>query len=141
MMLATTVAVVANSEAMVEYLQEYCELSGYSQSFIGIVLLPLVGDLCHVTSTYFAMKGNMELAVNIAMQSALQIALVVLPVAVFIGYILGQPMTLDFKGQHTVCLLGSAIITFAVMVDGKSNWLRGLILLSTYAFICVLIFF
>merc|ERR1719428_1051532 len=101
-MILGTVAVVLNSEVMVEYLQDHCEASGLSQSFVGIVLLPLVGDLSHITSTYFAMKGRMELAVNIAMQSAIQIALVVLPISVLLGYVLGQPMTLQFQMLHTI---------------------------------------
>merc|ERR1719428_150072 len=139
-MILGTVAVVVNSEGMIEYLVEYCEASGLSQSFIGIVLLPIVGDLSHITSTYFAMKGRMELAVNIAMQSAIQIALVVLPISVLLGYVLGQPMTLQFQMLHTIALLGSAVVTFTVIVDGKSNWLRGLTLLTTYGLICVLVF-
>jgi len=129
-----------SSEFMVNSLDQFCESAGLSQTFVGFVILPIAGDLTHAGAVYLAMKGKMNLAINIAMASAIQVALVIVPISVFLGSYLHKPMTLAFDSVYGVTLIISAVITFAVIVDGKSNWLRGYALLTTFTFICLVIF-
>lgn len=136
-----TIMCALSSEALVEAVSGFAQESGYSKTFLGVVILPIAGDLTHVSAVYMAMKGKMELATSIALSSSIQIAMVVLPTAVFLGYLMEQPMTLNLRAMHSVCLVVSAVITFAVMVDGKSNWLRGYTLLTTFFMIALIVFF
>jgi Ca2+:H+ antiporter len=136
-----TILCTLSSEALVEAVSGFAQESGYSKTFVGVVVLPIAGDLTHVSAVYMAMKGKMELATSIALSSSIQVAMVVLPIAVFMGYLMDQPMTLNLRAMHSVCLVVSAVITFAVMVDGKSNWLRGYTLLTTFFMIALIVFF
>mmetsp|Transcript_104016 Transcript_104016/g.335400 ORF Transcript_104016/g.335400 Transcript_104016/m.335400 type:complete len:576 (+) Transcript_104016:161-1888(+) len=141
-LLAISTAVMAvSSECMVLSLDDFCHSIGLSQTFVGMVLLPIAGDLSHMSAVYFAMKGKMDLSISIALASAIQIALVVTPFSVVFGQFVGQPMTLEFHSVHSVTIMISAIITFAVLVDGQSSWLRGYTLLTTFVLICLVIFF
>merc|ERR1719161_1319604 len=141
MLVGATVLCALSSEVLVEAVSGFAIESGMSKSFLGVVVLPIAGDLTHVSAVYMAMKGKMELATSIALSSAIQIAMVVLPLAVFMGYLLDQPMTLNLRVMHSVSLVVSAVVTFAVMVDGKSNWLRGYTLLTTFFMIALIVFF
>lgn len=140
MLLVSTLFLAASSECMVHALDNFCHQVGLSQTFVGVVLLPLAGDISHWTAVYMAMRGKMDLSIQIALASAVQIALVVVPLSVFIGQWMGQPMTLSLGAVQGVVLNISAIITFAVLVDGKSNWLRGVTLLTCFTLICLTIF-
>jgi len=137
----STLLLAVSSENMVHVLDEVCHMMGLSQTFVGVVILPLAGDISHWSAIYMAMRDKMDLAINIAMASAVQIALVIVPLAVFMGYGMDRQMTLSLGSMQGVVLNISAVITFAVLVDGKSNWLRGVTLITTFMFITVMIFF
>lgn len=138
---AATAAVSLSSKCLVESLQEFCTGLGLSYGFVGMVLLPVAGDFSHISAVYLAMKGKMDLAIHISLASASQNALVIAPFSVVLGHFLGQPMTLGLQPIYGVVLLLSATISFAVLVDGRSSWLRGYTLLTTYALVCLVIFF
>jgi Ca2+:H+ antiporter len=141
MLIVSTVLMAISSECMVHSLDDFCREMGLSQTFVGVVLLPIAGDLSHSSAIYLAMKNKMDLAIDISLQSSIQIALLVIPYSVILGLYLGQPMTLGFVPVHSVMLVTSAIITFAVVVDGRSNWLRGYTLLTTFTLVCLVVFF
>ena len=83
----------------------------------------------HVSAVTFAMKNKMNLSINIAISSSLQIGLFVTPVLVIAGWIFGQPMTLFFENFETVILFASVLIVNYLIQDGVSNWLEGTLLL------------
>lgn len=141
MLVGATILCALSSEVVVEAVSGFAIESGYSKSFLGLVVLPIAGDLTHVSAVYMAMKGKMELAVGISLASSIQVAMVLLPTAVWLGYFMDQPMTLNLRSMHSVMLVVSSLITFAVMVDGKSNWLRGFTLLTTFFMIALIVFF
>mmetsp|Transcript_87445 Transcript_87445/g.187579 ORF Transcript_87445/g.187579 Transcript_87445/m.187579 type:complete len:512 (-) Transcript_87445:54-1589(-) len=136
-----TVLLAASTECMVASLGEFCRRNGLSQMFVGVVLMPVAGDFSHISAIYFAMKGKMDLAISIALASAIGNALLVMPGSLLLGHLFNQPMTLAFHPVHGVTLIISAIITLAVLVEGRSNWLRGVTLLATFAFVSVMVFF
>eukprot|EP00929_Paragymnodinium_shiwhaense_P002363 TRINITY_DN102591_c0_g1_i1.p1 TRINITY_DN102591_c0_g1~~TRINITY_DN102591_c0_g1_i1.p1 ORF type:complete len:594 (+),score=113.78 TRINITY_DN102591_c0_g1_i1:134-1915(+) len=140
-LVASTICLAISSEFMVHALDDFCHRIGMSQTFVGIALLPVAGDLSHMGAVVVAMKGKMDLAINIALASAIQIALVVVPASIWMGYAMGQPMTLGFQHIHGAALIISAIMTFAVLVDGHANWLRGATLIVTWIMVCLVYFF
>lgn len=138
---AATVTMAISSKYMVHTLDEFCAEFGLSQTFVGAVLLPVAGDFSHASAVYLAMKDKMDLAINIALASAIQIALVVTPLSVLMGSLMGQPMTIAFDAVQHLSMIISAIITNTILVDGRSNWLRGYTLLVTFLFVCLVMFF
>ncbi|OQS00649.1 Ca2 :Cation Antiporter (CaCA) Family [Thraustotheca clavata] len=131
-----TVAVAFFSEFLVSSVEAVTETSGIPQSFIGIILLPIVGNAVeHVTAVKVAFKNNMELAMGVAVGSATQISLFVVPVCVIAGWIMNQPMTLAFNTFEALTYIFATLIVYVIVADGKSNWLEGSMLLTLYALV------
>ncbi|KAI9029553.1 calcium/proton exchanger [Phycomyces nitens] len=115
---------------------------GINETFVGIILLPLVGNAAeHLSSVTFAMKDKMNLSIGIAISSSLQIGLLVTPVLVIIGWAIGQPMTLFFENFETIVLFASVMIVNYLIQDGRSNWFEGIMLLASYAIIALAFYF
>jgi Ca2+:H+ antiporter len=109
-----------------------------SKSFIGIILLPIVGNAVeHVTAVKVALNDKMELAMGVAVGSATQVSLFVVPVVVIAGWAMGQPMTLAFPQFEIMIYLMSIVIVYAIIADGKSNWLEGSMLVTAYALVAI----
>lgn len=116
--------------------------TGISEAFIGLILLPIVGNAAeHVTAVTVAMKNKMDLAIGVALGSSIQIALFVTPLVVILGWIMNKEMTLYFTLFETVSLFVSAFIVNFLVLDGRSNYLEGALLCSAYILIAVSAFF
>ncbi|KAI1815584.1 calcium/proton exchanger [Poronia punctata] len=142
MLLITTALVAVCAEFLVDSIQDVVASSSLREIFIGLIILPIVGNAAeHVTAVTVAMKNKMDLAIGVAIGSSIQIALFVTPLVVIIGWIIGQPMTLYFTLFETVCLFVSAFIINFLILDGRSNYLEGALLVATYVIIAVIAFF
>ena len=107
-----------------------------------MILLPLVGGAAeYVTAVRMAVKNNMDLSVSIAMGSSLLVALLVAPILVIIGYFIGQPMDLNFGPFEAIAVVIAVAVVNLISQDGKSNWLEGVLLLSTFAILGASFFF
>jgi Ca2+:H+ antiporter len=116
--------------------------AGLSEAFIGLILLPIVGNAAeHVTAVSVAMKNKMDLAIGVAVGSSIQIALFVTPLVVILGWVLGKDMSLFFTLFETVCVFVSAFIVNFLVLDGRSNYLEGALLCAGYVIIAVAAFF
>src|SRR5439155_22428354 len=115
---------------------------GLNEVFLGFIVLAIVGNAAeHSTAVMLAWRGQMDTALNISMQSSVQIALFVTPLLVFLSYGLGHPLDLLFTPFELLAVvLGVAIFAFLVM-DGETNWYEGVQLLAVYAIIAVALFF
>ena len=115
---------------------------GMNEVFLGFVVLAIVGNAAeHSTAVLLAVKNQMDTALNITMQSSVQIALFVTPLLVFVSYPLGHPLDLLFTPFEILAVaLGVAIFSYLVM-DGETNWYEGIQLLSVYAIIAVALYF
>jgi Ca2+:H+ antiporter len=115
---------------------------GLNPVFLGFVVLAVVGNAAeHSTAVLLAMKNQMDTALNISMQSSVQIALFVTPLLVFLSYPLGHPLDLLFTPFEILAVgLGVAIFAYLVM-DGETNWYEGIQLLAVYAIIAVALYF
>ncbi|RCK66254.1 Vacuolar calcium ion transporter [Candida viswanathii] len=140
-LLITTILVSFCADYLVGSIDEIVETSGLSKTFIGLIIIPIVGNAAeHVTAIVVAMKDKMDLAIGVAIGSSLQIAIFVTPFMVLVGWAIDVPMSLYFSTFETAILFVSVFITNLVILDGESNWLEGAMLLSTY-FIIALAFF
>lgn len=116
--------------------------SGLSETFIGLIILPIVGNAAeHVTAVTVASKNKMDLAIGVAVGSSIQIALFVTPFVVLLGWCMGKDMTLYFTLFETVSLFVSAFIVNFLVLDGRSNYLEGALLCAAYVIIAVAAFF
>lgn len=139
LMLATTLVTAVNSEFLVDAIQSVVHNAGIPQSFIGVILLPVAGNACeHASAVRFAMQDRPGLAIGISVGSATQVALLIVPLSVVAAQIMGQPLDLDFGVLNIAVVTLSALIVLTLLLDGRSNWLKGYILVALYVFIAVL---
>ncbi|KAK9463044.1 Sodium/calcium exchanger protein-domain-containing protein [Lipomyces oligophaga] len=139
---AVTVLVSVCADYLVDSIDSLVVTTGLSKTFIGLILLPIVGNAAeHVTAVMVAMKNKMELAIGVALGSSMQIALFLTPFLVVLGWIMNQPMSLFFSTFEAAVLFVSVFITNAQIQDGVSNWLEGAMLLGTYGIIAISFFF
>ncbi len=128
-----TIGVVFASELLVRAVEPVMIGLGISEFFIGIIFIPLIGNVAeHLVAVQVAARNQMDLSVEIAVSSSLQIALFVAPVLVFVSLIFGNPLQLIFNELELVALIAGVIITAFVSEDGESNWLEGAVLLTIY---------
>ncbi|KAJ1893674.1 hypothetical protein LPJ71_007148 [Coemansia sp. S17] len=112
-----------------------------SPSFVGMILLPIVGNAAeHVTAVTVAIRNKMDLALGVAVGSSIQIALFVMPFLCILGWIIGQPLTIYFSPFTTVVLFVTVLLVNYIIGDGRTNWLEGLVLLVAYIIIGVAYF-
>lgn len=142
LLMASTVTVAISTEFLVHSVDGFSKAWGLSETFIGVVVLPIVGNACeHSTAVIVALKDNVDLAIGIALGSTVQVSLLVLPFAVFCGWTLGVPMDLDFEEVNSWALVLSTLLVCAVLQSGISHWLGGFLLIGTYAILAALFFF
>jgi Ca2+:H+ antiporter len=124
-----TVGVCANF--LVRSITPFVEITQISKTFVGLILIPIVGNAAeHVTAVFVAWKNKMGLAIAVALGSCLQIALFVTPCLVLLGWVMDRPMTLHFGTFETVAFFLSAFIVILLIQDGKSNYLEGALCLG-----------
>uniref|UniRef100_A0A7C3PEJ8 Ca(2+)/H(+) antiporter n=1 Tax=Oscillatoriales cyanobacterium SpSt-418 TaxID=2282169 RepID=A0A7C3PEJ8_9CYAN len=132
-LLVATIGVAFVSEIFVGAVEEATAGLGLTPLFTGVILLPLVGGAAeYVTAVSVAMKDNMDLSVSVAMGSSLLVALLIAPVLVLVGQLIGQPMDLNFNLFEVVAVAIAVLIANLISLDGRSNWLEGVLLLATY---------
>ncbi len=137
-----TVGIALMSEFLVSSVEPVTKQLGFSEFFVGIIIIPLIGNVAeHVVAVEVALKNQMDLSLSIALGSSLQIALFVAPVLVFVSLLLGHPLTLEFNGFEVLALTAAAVIAALVALDGESNWLEGAMLLAVYMMIALAFFF
>ena len=140
-LLLSTGAVAFLSEVLVGAVGPVVSDLGISEFFLGIILIPLIGNVAeHLVAVQVAGQNKMDLSVEISVSSSLQIALFVAPVLVFASLLMGNPLTLIFHEFELIALIAGVMIAALVSADGESNWLEGMELLAVYA-ILALVFF
>ncbi|KAF4635850.1 hypothetical protein G7Y89_g2243 [Cudoniella acicularis] len=140
-LVVVTIGVAICAEYLVDSIEAVVESMHISKTFIGLILLPIVGNAAeHVTAVVVAVKDKMDLAMGVAIGSSMQIALLVTPFLVILGWIIGQPMTLHFETFETVVFFLSVLVVTYVLMDGKSNWLEGSMLLGLYCILAIAFF-
>lgn len=128
-----TIAVAVCAEYLVDSIDSIVETAHISKTFIGLILIPIVGNAAeHVTAVVVAYKNKMDLAIGVAIGSSLQIALFVTPFLVVLGWIMDRDMTLHFETFETVAFFLAALVVTLLIQDGKSNYLEGVLCLVSF---------
>jgi Ca2+:H+ antiporter len=141
-LVAATAGVAVMSELLVHSIEHAASALGMSQVFVGVILVAVIGNAAeHSTAVLMARKGKMDLAVNIAVGSSLQIALFVAPVLVFASYLFGRPMDLLFSTFEVVAVALSVLVVNLIAADGESNWMEGVQLLAVYLILALAFYF
>jgi Ca2+:H+ antiporter len=105
--------------------------------FVGLILIPIVGNAAeHTTAIVMALKNKMDISIEIAVGSCLQIALFVTPFLVLVS-LLFIPMSIVFLPIELFIFAASVAIATRIVSSGKTNWLEGLLLLGIYAIVAV----
>lgn len=141
-LLVATVGIAWLSEILVGAVEPTVKALGISEFFLGIIIIPLVGNIAeHLVAVQVAAKNQMDLSLGVSVGSSLQIALFVAPALVFISLLFGPELTLVFNPFEVIALFTTSVIAALVSVDGESNWLEGAQLLALYAIVALAFFF
>ena len=137
----STLGIAGASELLVSALEHVVKDYAFSEAFLGVILVPIIGNVAeHLVAVQMALRDEMDISVEIAIASSLQIALFVTPILVFTALAVGQPLILVFN-RFEMLALGIGILAAAlVSADGESHWLEGAELLIVY-FVFALAFF
>lgn len=131
-----TVGVAIESEILVHAVEGVTASFGISERFLGLIIIPLIGNAAeHAAAVLVARKGQVDLALQIALGSSTQIALLVAPVLVFVGLIMGRSMNLVLAPFEVIALGLSTAVVAIITLDGESHWFEGVQLLAVYAMV------
>jgi Ca2+:H+ antiporter len=138
----STVLVALMSEFLVGALEPTVEELGLSKLFVGLIIVPIVGNAAeHSSAIFLAAKDKMDISIEIAIGSSTQIALFVAPMLVFMSLLVGHPMNFIFTGFEIAAVGFSSAILGFIALDGRSNWLEGVQLLAAYLIMAISFFF
>jgi Ca2+:H+ antiporter len=137
-----TAGVVLESEILVHAVEGVTAGLGLSEMFLGLIIIPIIGNAAeHATAIIVARKGQTDLALQIALGSSTQVALLVAPLLVLAGVILGQPMNLVFTPFEVAAVAMSTVVVSIITLDGESHWFEGVQLLAVYGMVAAAAFF
>jgi Ca2+:H+ antiporter len=132
-LLAATLAVAYISENLVHTFEYVAESFGWTELFIGVIIVAIVGNAAeHASAIVMAFKNKMDIAVEIAIGSTLQIAMFVAPVLVLLSLFFATSMPLVFTLPELIAMVTSVLLMVVISNDGESNWFEGLTLLAAY---------
>lgn len=141
-LLGATAGIAYESELFVGVVETVSEGFGLSGLFTGVVLLPLLGGVAeYITAVGMARRNKMDLAVSVALGSTLLMALLVVPVLVLVGPLLGHPLDLSFNPYELVAIATAVVVSNLASLDGRSDWLEGVLLLAAYVILAAGFFF
>ncbi|XP_030537218.1 vacuolar cation/proton exchanger 3 isoform X2 [Rhodamnia argentea] len=136
-----TLVIALLSEYVVNTIEAASTSWGLSVSFLSIILLPIVGNAAeHAGAVIFAFKNKLDISLGVALGSATQIAMFVVPLCVVVAWIMGIKMDLNFNLLETGSLALSIIVTAFTLQDGTSHYMKGLVLLLCYVVIAACFF-
>lgn len=142
LLLVATAGVAWMSEYLVGAVEHTARTLGMSDVFVGVIVVAVIGNAAeHSTAVTVALKNQMDLALNIAVGSSIQVALFVAPLLVFISAAMGRPMDLLFTNLEVIAIGISSWALTLVSHDGESNWLEGALLVAVYIMLAIAFFF
>jgi Ca2+:H+ antiporter len=141
-LLFSTIAVAFMSEILVGSIEPLVVRLGWSELFIGVIFVAIIGNAAeHASAITVAMKDKMNLALQVSIGSATQIAMFVAPALVLMSLFFKHQMSLIFSTFELAAVVFSVFIVNSIVEDGESNWFEGVQLLMAYAIMAVAFFF
>jgi Ca2+:H+ antiporter len=142
LLLVATVGTAWNSELLVGAIEPVTKLLGWSPVFIGLVIIPIVGNAAeHSSAIYIAIRDRVDLSVAIAAGSSIQVATFVAPLLVLVSLFFATPLNLVFQPLELIVLSLATVLFAFISLDGESNWLAGVQLVAIYIMACIVFFF
>jgi Ca2+:H+ antiporter len=142
LLLASTALVALEAEFLVSSLGPALEDLGLSELFVGLIVIPIIGNAAeHSSAILFALRNKVDVTLEIAIGSSTQIALFVAPALVFISLLVGHPMDFVFSTFEVAAVALSTVLVFMISVDGRSNWLEGAQLTGAYVIMAISFYF
>jgi Ca2+:H+ antiporter len=142
MLLVATAFVALEAEFLVSSLEPALEDLGLSELFVGLIVIPIIGNAAeHSSAIMFALRNKVDVTLEIAIGSSTQIALFVAPALVFISLFVGHPMDFVFSTFEVAAVALSTVLVFMISSDGRSNWLEGAQLTGAYIIMAISFFF
>jgi calcium/proton exchanger cax len=131
---ASTFVIGICADTVVASFRTLNERGTLRESFVGLIILPVAGNIAEViTSAMVASKGEIDLAINVAVGSAIQIGVLVTPLTVLAGWAMRKDMSLHFNGFETVAIVAASLMVSFLLVRGKANHFEGVVLIAAYA--------
>ncbi|MGG7035978.1 MAG: calcium/proton exchanger [Flavobacterium sp.] len=142
-LVAASVSAAFMSEILVGAAEGAGKELGMTSVFIGIVFVAVIGGAAEsISAITMAAKNKVDLTMSIALGSSIQIALFIAPILILLSFFVGPgPMTLNFSRAETGTLFMAVILMAIIAGDGKSNWYKGVQLLTLYFLIALLFYF
>jgi Ca2+:H+ antiporter len=138
---AVAIALAFMSEILTDAVDPAATKMGFTPVFAGVFLLATVGNAAELLNAIrFARRDKMDLAIGITVGASTQVALLVAPILVFVGFFLGQDMNLLFNRYEMWAVILAVFITRTLIYDGESTWLEGLMLLAIYLMLGIAFF-
>jgi Ca2+:H+ antiporter len=142
MLLGATIGTAWNSELLVGAIEPVTKLLGWSPVFIGLVIIPIVGNAAeHSSAVFIAIRDRVDLSVAIAAGSSIQVATFVAPLLVLVSLFFATPLNLVFQPLELIVLALATVLFAFISLDGESTWLAGVQLVAIYIMACVVFFF
>jgi len=142
MLLIATIGTAWNSELLVGAITPVASQLGWSKVFIGLVIIPIVGNAAeHSSALYIAFKDRVDLTMAIAAGSSIQVATFVAPLLVLVSLFYTTHLDMVFHPLELVILALASILFALISLDGESSWLAGIQLVALYVIACIVFFF
>ncbi len=133
-LLLATIAVAYVSENLVHTFEVVAESFGWTDLFIGVIIVAIVGNAAeHASAVTMAFKNKMDVAVEIAVGSTLQVSMFVAPVLMLISLMFPTAMPLVFTLPELISMVTAVLLMVVISNDGESNWFEGATLIGAYA--------
>ncbi|MFW6006941.1 MAG: calcium/proton exchanger [Halanaerobiales bacterium] len=141
-LIGITILISLQAHILVDSISIISEDLNISPSFIGIIVIPIIANVAeNYTAINMAWKNKINLSINIAIGSSIQVALMLVPLLIFLSHVIGQPMNVLFNILEISSIVMSVLAINVVYLQGKSNWFEGLQLVAVYLIIALAFYF
>lgn len=137
-----SLAIYFLSEKVINDANNVIQNFNISQSFMGIILIPILGNIGeNISAILCAIKNKVNLSLEIAIGSGIQITLFATPILILTSFLLGMQMSLVFSVLNIITAGLAIFMSYIVFVDGSTNWFEGTVLIAVYVIITICYFF
>ncbi|KAG1838365.1 calcium proton exchanger [Suillus subalutaceus] len=142
LLVAVMVLVAVTTVFLVDSIDGLTSSGLINKEFISVILLPMIGNVTghvaeHATAVRRSVRDKLTLSLKVAVGSSIQITLFVIPFIVTLGWIMNKPLSLLFDPLESIVLFLSVLTVSYMVQEGKSNWLKGMILICLYTMLGV----
>ena len=128
-----TVVTALIAEILVSSIDTFAANVGLSDFFVAAVIVAIVGNAAeHGGAVVVAHRGNIRLAAEIALASAAQVCVFLIPAVALLAWAL-KPLALSFRPIELLSVAIATALTAALLAQGRSDKWRGAVLVIAYA--------